>query len=213
MMLSQIYLWSIYSNLWKRELATFLLGVSNLLITYFLLDFKQHLKICVLTSLIVISFSLLLFISHKYLKVLLTIVHMISLYFLILNVYQPPVYLVEYEFLSPKNGSMYKYSMFFLESNQWRRELTTKQMCVIEAAAKMNPRALIQLYTISAKLNKKAANKLLMKYPNLRLINFDPDKVFSDTPFFSWWNDVVVKKLGLKFSHLRDAFKLEIYFL
>ena len=104
------------------------------------------------------------------------------------------------------NLKFYDYSIFFLESNYMRSEITTKQMCSIESAAKTNPNALIQVYSFSAKLNEKA-KYLLKKYRNLKIIKFNPEQVFSDTPILKWWQSGAVLKSPYSFSHLTDAFR------
>lgn len=102
--------------------------------------------------------------------------------------------------------AIYKYSIFFLESNYLRKELTTKEMCAIESAAKTNPKALVQVHTFSAKLNNNA-KKLQKIYPNIQVIEFKPEKVFNDTPILEWWNKGAVLKSPFCYSHLSDAFR------
>lgn len=103
-------------------------------------------------------------------------------------------------------SAKYKYSIFFLESNYLRKEFTTKEMCAIESAAKMNPKALIQVHTFTAKLNNNA-NILKNIYPNIQITNFQPENVFNDTPILDWWHKGSVLKSAFSYSHLTDAFR------
>lgn len=100
----------------------------------------------------------------------------------------------------------YDYSIFFIESNYNRKEFTTKEMCAIESAAKTNPKALIQVYTFTAKLNEKAS-LLLNLYPNIRIIHFEPEMIFKDTPLLQWWLNRKVLSSSHSFAHIADAFR------
>lgn len=106
------------------------------------------------------------------------------------------------------NLTDYRYSIFFFESNYEREELTTKEMCAIESAAKNNPNALVQLHTYSATLGEKA-EALLKIYENLKVIRFEPEKIFNETHMFEWWSNKDVFKSKFTFSHLTDAFRLQ----
>ena len=103
------------------------------------------------------------------------------------------------------DSSLYSYSIFFFESNYMRNELSTKQMCAIESAAKTNPNALVQVHIYTAKLKDK--EMMLKKYPNLKIIDFAPNKVFNNTPILKWWMSGAVFKSPYSFSHMTDAFR------
>lgn len=99
-----------------------------------------------------------------------------------------------------------RYNIFFLESNYHRQSLTTKELCSIESAAKVNPKAIIKVYTINAKLNNET-KKLLKIYSNIRVIQFKPEIVFNNTPFLQWWLKGDVLKSPYSFAHIADAFR------
>lgn len=98
------------------------------------------------------------------------------------------------------------YSMFFLESNSNQKEFTTKEMCAIESAAKVNPKAIVKVYTFTAKLNWKT-NELLKIYPNLKVIKFEPEVVFKNTPLLQWWSNGLVLTSPYSNAHIADAFR------
>lgn len=107
---------------------------------------------------------------------------------------------------SKKGSERVNYSVFFLESNYNREEFTTKEMCAIESAAKTNPNATIQVYTLRAKLNEKT-NQLLKTYSNIRINKFEPRVIFKDTPLLKWWSKGTVMKSPFSFAHIADAFR------
>lgn len=98
------------------------------------------------------------------------------------------------------------YSIFYLESIYNRKVFTTKEMCAIESAARVNPTAIIRVYTFKANFTNKTI-ELLRIYPNIRIIKFEPEFLFKGTPFLQWWLNGDVFKSPYAYAHISDAFR------
>ena len=157
---------------------------------------------------IVICYLILIFVNESFLRVIFSTLLFLTIICLALRLQEATR---SNDFINEHIDNLldstgYKYSMFFFESNYIRREMTTKEMCAIESAAKTNPNALIQVHSFSARLNIKA-RKLLKIFPNIKIIAFNPERLFNDTPILQWWNSGVFLKSPYSFSHLTDAFR------
>ncbi len=96
-----------------------------------------------------------------------------------------------------------RYNMFFIETNYKRAELTTRELCAVESAARNNPNANVYLLSIRASLGSFSA--LTDRYPNLSLQKFMPFDLFNNTPLLNWFNEGHVFKSKYTISHLTDA--------
>lgn len=189
----------------NRILVIFLLGVYASLMAFLFLDLRNEFMNFVSPALIVISFGLLIITNEIILKLMIAVLLVTSTCFFTQNIYKPLNLVLNNDQIFVESSS-YKYSIFFVETNFLRRELTTKEMCAIESAAKNNPKALVQVHTISAKLNKKA-NRLLEKYSNLRVFDLDSEVAFNNTPMMSWWLNGSFVGSKYTFAHIADAFR------
>lgn len=104
------------------------------------------------------------------------------------------------------NSSSYSFAIFFLESDPRRKLATTKETCAIESAAKNNPNALVMHYR--AIVNEDQLARLVSKaYANVRLVKFESEKVFSDTPLLEWWKSISKSSTDSTYSQINEAFK------
>lgn len=101
------------------------------------------------------------------------------------------------------------FNMIFVESNLKRKEIGIKQMCCIESAAKNNPLASIQVYTLNAQLNPNATY-LLEKYLNVQIIQFDAKRFISQKNVLSFWKNGTIHRSKFSYSHLSDFLRLDI---
>ena len=72
---------------------------------------------------------------------------------------------------------MYKYNIFFIETNPDRILFTTKQLCAIESAAKNNPNGNVYVLSIKAIQNEQFIN-LKSFYSNIKFMKFVPNEIF-----------------------------------
>ena len=95
------------------------------------------------------------------------------------------------------------YNFFFVETNYQRVELSTKELCAIESAAKNNPNAQVHILSIRARMGNFSF--LLHKYPNLLYQKFMPFKLFNNSPLMDWYLRGDVFRSKYMISHLTDA--------
>ena len=76
-----------------------------------------------------------------------------------------------------------QYNMFFFETKVGKKYLTERQLCSIESAAKNNPNAIVNLYSIDAKIHPV----FLKKYPNIKVHKLVFEDVLKDTPLEKWY--------------------------
>lgn len=103
-----------------------------------------------------------------------------------------------------------KFNIFFIESNLTRKEIAIKQMCCIESAAKHNPLASIQVYTLQAKLNPNVTY-LLSNYMNVQIVQFDAERDLSNKNVKSFWKNGTIHKSPFSYSHLSDFLRSVCY--
>jgi lactosylceramide 4-alpha-galactosyltransferase len=101
-------------------------------------------------------------------------------------------------------------NFFFIESDQHRLFLTTKQLCAIESAARNNPNAQVQIYTLRAGMGNFSF--LLDHYSNLNLIKTTAIDFFRDTPLFEWYLNSSVAKPDFEIEHVSDAMRVLLLF-
>ena len=76
-----------------------------------------------------------------------------------------------------------QYNMFFFETKIDNKYLTERQLCSIESAAKNNPNAIVNLYSINAKIHPV----FLKKYPNIKIHKLIIEDLLKDTPLEKWY--------------------------
>lgn len=76
-----------------------------------------------------------------------------------------------------------KYNIFFIETNTQRNEFDPRQLCAIESAAYNNPKAIVYVYSIRAKINES----LLQAYSNIKHVILSFENVFKNTVFEDWF--------------------------
>ena len=109
-----------------------------------------------------------------------------------------------------KNAS--NFNFFFVESNQKRALMSSKQLCSIESAAKNNPQALVYLLTVRASVEPTVESILLNSYPNLRVQKFVAFDLFNRTPLQDWWSRGDVFKSEYYVSHVTDAARFALLY-
>ncbi len=100
----------------------------------------------------------------------------------------------------------YKYNIFFVETNSEREIFSARQLCAIESAALNNPLALVNVYSLKAKLNKK----YLERYKNIRVIEPDLEDLFNETILEKWFkfNANKINNSPHKYILLSDIIRL-----
>ena len=100
----------------------------------------------------------------------------------------------------------YKYNIFFGETNSNREYFSSTQICGIESAALNNPLALINVYSVKAKMDKK----WLKKYPNIKIIQLDLVDLFKGSIFENWYklNANIVNNSPYKYMILSEVIRL-----
>ena len=98
------------------------------------------------------------------------------------------------------------YNMFFIETNSNRKHFTLRQLCSIESAAKNNPKASIQIYSMSAKIDPIYSKK----YSNIQLNKLTIDDFLKDTIIENWYKKNKHLILGSEFSivHISDILRI-----
>jgi len=106
------------------------------------------------------------------------------------------------------NSNDHKYNIFFAETNSKREYFSPRQICAIESAALNNPLAIINVYSINAKLNKK----WLEKYSNIKIIKLDYDDLFKETYFENWFkaNKQIIYNSQFTYVQLSDMVRLVV---
>ena len=97
-----------------------------------------------------------------------------------------------------------KFNIFFVETNQNKRNLNFKELCVIESTALNNPNALIYYYSVNSVID----NYLLKRYKNIQTKKLIIEDVFKNTPFSSLWNKILMEKKQMSLNHLSDSLRL-----
>ena len=123
-------------------------------------------------------------------------------------------YAIDYKSILIKKISyekQFSYQIFFVESKQERIHFAYKQICAFESAAKNNPNAIVNIYTLNAKLPNNLTH-VLEKYQNLKIIKFNAQDVFLSTPLESWWKEGRVLNSSSKVAHISDAMRLVLLY-
>lgn len=95
------------------------------------------------------------------------------------------------------------YDIYFIESDPNRDELSARQMCAIESAARHNPKATVKVVTFKARLDA-AATSLLDEYKNIQIVDFDPDTMINDLShrFFAKGEEIPISEYSV--AHMSD---------
>ena len=101
-----------------------------------------------------------------------------------------------------------QYNMFFIETKIVNKYLTERQLCSIESAAKNNPNAIVNLFSINAKIHPV----FLKKYPNIKIHKLVIDDILKDTPFEKWYKHKKEVVLNGPYSvvHISDILRLAL---
>ena len=103
-----------------------------------------------------------------------------------------------------KSTNEHKFNIFFVETNENKTKLTSKDSCAIESAALNNPDALVFYYSKNVVIDKN----LLNRYKNIQTRKLIVEDIFKNTPFFSLWKKLVIGSYSL--NHLSDALRLAL---
>ena len=98
-----------------------------------------------------------------------------------------------------------QYNIFFIETNFEREEFSTKQLCAIESAARINPKGKVFVSSIKSEFSNM---NLIREYSNLVWLKFKPLELFRDTPLWSWWLDGQVFTSEYMSAHISDAARI-----
>jgi hypothetical protein len=101
-----------------------------------------------------------------------------------------------------------RYKIHFIETNERRTELTTKQLCAIESAARNNPNAAVIIHSLTARAG--AFSFVFDAYPNLVLKELNIIELFTNTPLQKWLKHSNVSRSEHAIAHLSDAARLVI---
>lgn len=104
--------------------------------------------------------------------------------------------------------------IFFHETNSNQsRNLTMRQTCAVESAAKENPDRSIQLFyrTANEELDYSTVPiwvHVLQQYRNIQLILIDESQYFSNSPLESWYRNVTWRSGPFYKEHLSDFLRM-----
>jgi lactosylceramide 4-alpha-galactosyltransferase len=102
-----------------------------------------------------------------------------------------------------------KYNITFIETSNATTSLSPRHLCAIESAARNNPSASVNLYTLNAKSGRDYSF-LLNQYPNLHIIQTSPTELFNNTPLMTWYEKGEILKSKYPVVHLSDAGRLAL---
>lgn len=102
-------------------------------------------------------------------------------------------------------------SIYFIESSG-RLTLLSKQLCVIESAAKHNPNTTIYVLVISPILQDNELQTVGSKYKNIQVKHVHIQSLLFGTPIESLWTRNLIQKSKHLTAHISDVLRIVILF-
>ena len=100
----------------------------------------------------------------------------------------------------------YAFNIFFVETNENKTKLTSKESCAIESAALNNPNALVFYYSKNVVIDKD----LVVRYKNIRAKKLIVDAILDHTSIYVQWLRMKsrVKLSNHNLNHISNALRL-----
>ncbi|KAH9376143.1 hypothetical protein HPB48_012465 [Haemaphysalis longicornis] len=102
--------------------------------------------------------------------------------------------------------------VFFLET-AGREELSARQACAVESAARLHPSWTVHLLSVHNKHGSRANAenrfaRVLQAIPNVVMKEMKPEEAFRGTPLEPWYESGALNKSAHPVEHLADALRL-----